>query len=118
MTTRQHKVHTQLGRTAVPIFAANDRMNQVLIDYPNALVSNLLLNQSGCIVGNESVSNFWAILIGGSGPDFSPDLSPVDLLDVAFPNSTMSEPGVEFTRAWRSASAQIAPSLASSTAFC
>ena len=31
MGTRQPKVHTQLGRTAVQIFAANDRMNQVLI---------------------------------------------------------------------------------------
>ena len=33
MTTRQHKVHTQLGRAAVQIFAANDRMNQVLIEH-------------------------------------------------------------------------------------
>ena len=33
MTTRQHKVHTQLGRSAVRIFAANDRMNQMLIDH-------------------------------------------------------------------------------------
>ncbi|HKN21650.1 MAG TPA: DinB family protein [Terracidiphilus sp.] len=33
MTTRQHKVHTQLGRAAVRIFAANDRMNQVLIEH-------------------------------------------------------------------------------------
>ena len=32
MTTRQHKVHTQLGRAAVRIFAANDRMNQILIE--------------------------------------------------------------------------------------
>ena len=32
MTTRRHKVHTQLGRAAVQIFAANDRMNQVLIE--------------------------------------------------------------------------------------
>ena len=32
MTTRQHKVHTQLGRAAVQIFAANDRMNQILIE--------------------------------------------------------------------------------------
>ena len=31
MTTR--KVHTQLGRTAVRIFAANDRMNQLLIEH-------------------------------------------------------------------------------------
>src|SRR5256884_4806914 len=30
---RQHKVHTQLGRTAVRIFAANDRINQVLIEH-------------------------------------------------------------------------------------
>ncbi|HMH15095.1 MAG TPA: DinB family protein [Edaphobacter sp.] len=33
MTTRPHKVHTQLGQTAVQIFAANDRMNQVLIEH-------------------------------------------------------------------------------------
>ena len=33
MTTRQHKVHTQLGRAAVRIFAANDRMNQLLLDH-------------------------------------------------------------------------------------
>jgi uncharacterized damage-inducible protein DinB len=32
VTTRQDKVHTQLGRTAVRIFAANDRINQVLIE--------------------------------------------------------------------------------------
>ena len=38
MTTRQvinrpHKVHTQLGRASVQIFAANDRMNQMLIGH-------------------------------------------------------------------------------------
>src|ERR1700682_5235825 len=33
MTTRQNKVHTQLGRAAVQIFTANDRMNQVLIEH-------------------------------------------------------------------------------------
>jgi uncharacterized damage-inducible protein DinB len=33
VTTRQHKVHTQLGRSAVRIFAANDRMNQILIEH-------------------------------------------------------------------------------------
>ena len=32
MTTRQHKVQTQLSRAAVQIFAANDRMNQILIE--------------------------------------------------------------------------------------
>ncbi|MGB8538149.1 MAG: DinB family protein [Acidobacteriaceae bacterium] len=32
MTTRQPKVHTQPGRSAVQIFAANDRINQVLIE--------------------------------------------------------------------------------------
>ncbi len=30
---RENKVHTQLGRTAVQIFAANDRVNQVLIEH-------------------------------------------------------------------------------------
>ena len=29
MATRQHKVHTQLSRAAVQIFAANERMNQI-----------------------------------------------------------------------------------------
>jgi len=33
VTTRQRKVQTQLGRTAVQIFAANDRMNQMLIEH-------------------------------------------------------------------------------------
>lgn len=32
MTTREHKARTQLGQTAVLIFAANDRMNQLLIE--------------------------------------------------------------------------------------
>jgi hypothetical protein len=34
VTTRQHKVHTQLGRAAVQIFAANDRLNQIALDIP------------------------------------------------------------------------------------
>ena len=33
MTTRQPKAQTQLGRAAVQIFAANDRMNQILIEH-------------------------------------------------------------------------------------
>ena len=33
MTTRQYKVHTQLGRAAVQTFAANERMNQMLIEH-------------------------------------------------------------------------------------
>jgi uncharacterized damage-inducible protein DinB len=33
VTKRQPKVHTQLGRSAVQIFAANDRMNQLLIEH-------------------------------------------------------------------------------------
>ncbi len=33
MTSRQSKVHTQLGRAAGQIFAANDRMNQMLIEH-------------------------------------------------------------------------------------
>ena len=33
MTTRPPKVHTQLGRAAVQMFAANDRMNQILIEH-------------------------------------------------------------------------------------
>jgi uncharacterized damage-inducible protein DinB len=32
VTTRQPKVHTQPGRPAVQIFAANDRINQVIIE--------------------------------------------------------------------------------------
>jgi uncharacterized damage-inducible protein DinB len=33
VTTRQRKTNTQLGRAAVQIFAANDRMNQMLIEH-------------------------------------------------------------------------------------
>jgi len=33
VTTRQPKVHTQLGRAAVEIFVADDRMNQILIEH-------------------------------------------------------------------------------------
>jgi uncharacterized damage-inducible protein DinB len=33
VTTRPDKVHTQLGRAAVRIFGANDRMNQTLIEH-------------------------------------------------------------------------------------
>jgi uncharacterized damage-inducible protein DinB len=33
VTTPQDKVQTQLGRAAVQIFAANDRMNQILIEH-------------------------------------------------------------------------------------
>jgi uncharacterized damage-inducible protein DinB len=33
VSTRQHKIHTQLGRAAVQIFTANDRMNQILIEH-------------------------------------------------------------------------------------
>ena len=46
MTTRQHKVHTQLGRAAVQIFAANDRMNQAIIEHldPAAWQANLSAN--------------------------------------------------------------------------
>jgi uncharacterized damage-inducible protein DinB len=38
VTTRQKRMHTQFGRAAVRIFAANDRMNQNLIEQldPNA----------------------------------------------------------------------------------
>jgi uncharacterized damage-inducible protein DinB len=33
VTTRPQKVHTRLGRAAVQIFGANDRMNQTLIEH-------------------------------------------------------------------------------------
>lgn len=33
MTMRRHKVHSQLDRAAVQIFAVNDRMNQILIEH-------------------------------------------------------------------------------------
>src|SRR3954464_14470141 len=32
MTTRQPKIHTQLGRAALKIFAANERLNQMLVE--------------------------------------------------------------------------------------
>ena len=33
MTTPQHDVHSQSGRTAAQVFTANDRMNQMLIEH-------------------------------------------------------------------------------------
>jgi hypothetical protein len=33
VTTRQYKVHTQIGRAAVRVFTANDRINQILIEH-------------------------------------------------------------------------------------
>ncbi len=33
MTTSEHNVHAQFGRSAAQIFAANDRMNQMLIEH-------------------------------------------------------------------------------------
>jgi hypothetical protein len=33
VTTRQDRVHSQLARAAIQIFAANERMNQVLIEH-------------------------------------------------------------------------------------
>ncbi len=33
MTTRQNKVHTPLGQAAVRLFAANDRINQIIIEH-------------------------------------------------------------------------------------
>lgn len=33
MTARPHQVQTQLGRSAIRIFAANDRINQILIEH-------------------------------------------------------------------------------------
>src|SRR3984885_7378350 len=36
MTKHQHKVHTQLGRDAVRVLAANERMNQMLIEHLDA----------------------------------------------------------------------------------
>jgi uncharacterized damage-inducible protein DinB len=36
VTMRQHKVHTQPGPAAARIFAANDRMNQLLIEHLDA----------------------------------------------------------------------------------
>ena len=38
MATRQPKVQAQLGRSAVKIFAANERMNQLLIEHLDAKV--------------------------------------------------------------------------------
>ena len=35
MTTRQSKIQAQLGRAAVQIFAANDRINQMVIEHLN-----------------------------------------------------------------------------------
>jgi uncharacterized damage-inducible protein DinB len=43
VTTRTQKVHTQLGQDAVRIFAANERMNQVLIERLDAAAWNAKL---------------------------------------------------------------------------
>ena len=40
MTTPQRKAHTQLSRTAVRTFAANDRLNQILIEHLNPAAWN------------------------------------------------------------------------------
>ena len=59
MTTRQPRVHTQLGHTqfgraAVRIFAANDRMNQILIEHldPAAWKAKLPAKPPGNPPGN------------------------------------------------------------------
>ena len=51
MTMRQPKIHTQLGRAAVQIFAANDRMNQILIEHldPAAWTAKLTAKPPGPI---------------------------------------------------------------------
>jgi uncharacterized damage-inducible protein DinB len=51
VTTRQPKIHTQLGRAAVQIFAANDRMNQILIEHldPAAWTAKLTAKPPGPI---------------------------------------------------------------------
>jgi uncharacterized damage-inducible protein DinB len=40
VTARQQKVHTQLGQAAVKIFAANERMNQMIIEHLDPAVWN------------------------------------------------------------------------------
>jgi uncharacterized damage-inducible protein DinB len=40
VTGRQQKVHTQLGQAAVKMFAANDRMNQVIIENIDTAIWN------------------------------------------------------------------------------
>jgi uncharacterized damage-inducible protein DinB len=49
VTTRPQKAHTQLGRDAARIFAANERMNQVLIEHldPAAWNAKLAAKPSG-----------------------------------------------------------------------
>jgi uncharacterized damage-inducible protein DinB len=49
VTTRQLKVHTQFGRTAVQIFIVNDRMNQILIEHldPAAWTAKLTTKPPG-----------------------------------------------------------------------
>ena len=39
----QNKIHTEFGRTAVLIFAANDRINQVLIEHLDSAAWNAKL---------------------------------------------------------------------------
>ena len=40
MTTRPHKIHAQIGRAAVRTFAANERINQILIEHLDPAVWN------------------------------------------------------------------------------
>jgi len=44
VTTRQHKVDPEFGRAAVRIFAANDRINQVLIEHLDPAAWNAKLS--------------------------------------------------------------------------
>jgi len=50
VTTPQHKVHTQFGRAAAPILAANDRMNQILLERPGPAAWRAKLPGSACAI--------------------------------------------------------------------
>jgi hypothetical protein len=54
VTTRRHKIQSQFGRTAIQIFAANDRMNQLLIEHldPAAWTAKLPAKRSANPSGN------------------------------------------------------------------
>jgi hypothetical protein len=63
VTTRPHKVHTQLGRAAVQIFAANERMNQMLIEHldPAAWTAKPTAKPPGKNPGKNNVRTIAAI---------------------------------------------------------
>ena len=62
-TTHQPKLHTQFGQAAVQIFAANERMNQMLIEHldPAAWTAKLPTSQASGTTRSVTTRNIAAI---------------------------------------------------------